>query len=322
MMFRSILDISPNDCGDREAAVAPACFRDLNLDQIVSSITAGKQEYRLAEFFYRPLKILDAVAYRQAVMNDLKNETLFESVVGFAKKMQSVREHLSQSEKLRYKYQKEAWLLDGLDIYCGAVVTLLRELHLAQPTSVGFLGLLSYLEGYVSSADFRKLSADICNLRTRISSIRYSLLIGNGVITVTLYNEESNYSAEIEADFDKFKQGAVKDHLFKFNEFAQMNYIEAGVLERVARLFPEIFSKLDAFSAHNTPRLDATICRFDREVQFYISYVEYMRRFQEFRIAILQPNPFKRQQENTRRRNIRRLTGHCTRAKKVTCHHQ
>jgi DNA mismatch repair protein MutS len=304
MTFQSILDISSNDDGDADSAVAPACFHDLNLDQIVTSITEGKQEYRLAQFFYKPLKTLDAIAYRQAVMSDLKNETLFACVAAFSKKMQSVREHLSQSEKLRFKYQKEAWLLDGLDIYCGAVVTLLAELHSAQPSSEGFLGLLSYLEGYFNSADFRKLSGDICNLRTQIASIRYNLLIGNGVITVTHYNEESDYSAEIQADFEKFKQGAVKDHVFKFNEFAHMNHIEGGVLERVARLFPEIFSKLDAFSAHNTARLDATICQFDREV------------------AILHPNRFERQQANRSRRNIRRLTGNCTRAKKVTCHHQ
>jgi DNA mismatch repair protein MutS len=180
--------------------------------------------------------------------------------------------------------------LNGLDIYCGAVVTLLAELHSAQPSSGGFLVLLSYLEGYVNSADFRKLSEGICNLRTQIASIRYNLLIGNGVITVTLYNEESDYSAEIQAGFDKFKQSVVKDPLFKFNEFAQTNHIEAGVLERVAWLFPEIFSKLDAFSAHNTVRLDATICRFDREVQFYISYVEYMRRFQELGLRFCTPS--------------------------------
>ncbi len=60
--------------------MAPACFHDLNLDQVVTSITAGKQEYRLDEFFYTPLKTLDAIAYRQAVMNDLKNKTLFDCV--------------------------------------------------------------------------------------------------------------------------------------------------------------------------------------------------------------------------------------------------
>jgi len=290
MTFQSILDISPNDGGAAETAAAPACFHDLNLDQIVASITAGKQEYRLDEFFYKPLKTLDAIAYRQAVMNDLKNKTLFDCVAAFGKKMQSVREHLSQSEKLRYKYQKEAWLLDGLNIYCGAVQSLIAELRLAQPSSNGFLGLVSYLREYVKSSDFRQLSEDISDLKTQIASIRYNLLIGDGVIIVTRYNEESDYSAEIQTDFDKFKQGAVKDHLFKFNEFAQMNHIEAGVLERVARLFPEVFSKLDAFSIHNMERLDTMICRFDREVQFYICYIEYMRRLEELGLRFCTPS--------------------------------
>ena len=111
-----------------------------------------------------------------------------------------------------------------------------------------FWDFVSYLAEYVKSNGFLQLSQDISDLKSQIASIRYNLLIGNGVITVTLCDNESDYSAEIQADFDKFKQGAVKDHLFKFKEFAQMNHIEAGVLERVARLFPEIFSKLDIFS--------------------------------------------------------------------------
>jgi hypothetical protein len=44
MTFQSILNVSSNDAATSEAAEAPAYFRDLNLDQIVASITAGKEE--------------------------------------------------------------------------------------------------------------------------------------------------------------------------------------------------------------------------------------------------------------------------------------
>ena len=58
MTFRSILGDPPSADASAEAAQAPVYFVDFNLDQIVTAITAGKGEYNLKPFFYRPLKIL------------------------------------------------------------------------------------------------------------------------------------------------------------------------------------------------------------------------------------------------------------------------
>jgi DNA mismatch repair protein MutS len=289
MTFQSILDVLSNDGATSASAEAPNYFRDLNLDQIVASITAGRNEYQLTPFFYRPLKTREAIVYRQAVMRDLENRGLFACVAAFTEKMKSVREHIAQSKKLSYKYQKEAWLLDALEIYCAAVASLLAEAKLARPSSPGFVGLLGYLADYVDSSSFRELSGDVTSLKAQLASIRYDLLVDLGAVTVTRYNEEPDYGAEIQADFEKFKQGDVGDHMFKFSDFVGMNHIEAGVLERVARLFPDIFAALDAFAAQYSQALDPTVCRFDREVQFYMSYIEHVRQFEKNGLCFCTP---------------------------------
>lgn len=194
MTFQSILN---GDGWEAETTVVPACFADLNLDQIVGSITSGKQEYRLAPFFYQPLKALEAIAYRQAVMNDLQSKPLFTSVTTFAKNMRSVREHIIQSEAMHYKHQKEAWLLDALDIYSVAVDSLFTDLKSLGPSSEGFVGLISYLSDYVNSVVFRDLVENISLIKKQLASVRYSLIIDYGGITVTLCNDELDYSAEI-----------------------------------------------------------------------------------------------------------------------------
>jgi hypothetical protein len=53
MAFRSILFDRPELGTEIDARAEPACFADL--DQIVTSMTAGRDEYHLQPFFYAPL---------------------------------------------------------------------------------------------------------------------------------------------------------------------------------------------------------------------------------------------------------------------------
>jgi DNA mismatch repair protein MutS len=289
MTFRSVLNPFRDGDSAAEMSEAPAYFADLNLDQIVASITAGKQEYNLAPFFYEALKSREAIEYRQEVMRDLENDAHYDAVTRFANAMRSVREHLGQAGKLHHKYEKEAWLLDAVELYCRCVERLLSDLGAAARSSPGLAGFFTFIEEYVGSSAFQRLLSEIATLKGKLSSIRYSLLIGDGVITVSDYHDEPDYGAEIRADFEKFKQGAAGDHIFKFRDFEQMNHIEAGVLDRVALLNPEIFAELDGFSARSGSFFDRTILRFDREVQFYVAYIAHTRRFTDAGLTFCYP---------------------------------
>ena len=91
MTFHSILNILSVGDAKAEMSEPPAYFADLNLDQIVASITAGKQEYNLAPFFHEPLHSREAIEYRQEVMRDLEHKAHFDAINGFANTMRSVR---------------------------------------------------------------------------------------------------------------------------------------------------------------------------------------------------------------------------------------
>ncbi len=276
--FRSVLDLSPEDEAAVETPETPPCFVDLNLDQIVASIIAGKNEYGLAPFFYRPLKTRAALAYRQDVMRDLENDARLDAINEFAASLRSARGRVAQAGKLYYQEQKEAWLLDAAALYRQAVVRLLSRLQASKPTSAGLAGFLAYLDEYVGSPAFRRLSEDVATVAEKLAAVRYNLLIGAGFVTVSACADEPDYGAEIQADFEKFKQGAAADHDFKFSDTVQMNHIEAGVLARVALLHPDAFAELHAFVARHADFVDPTVDRFDREIQFYVAYVAHMRR--------------------------------------------
>ena len=182
-------------------------FTDLNLDQIVESITAGRDEYNLKPFFYAPLKSIEAIQYRQNVLRDLEDPALTEYIRSFADEMRKMRACLALAEKLYYKYQKQALFLNAVEIYCCGLMCLAHDLAPAALGSRGFLCFREFLTSYTESADFTALVAETKKLRDNLGGIRYSLLIEGKRITVGKYYPAPDYSEEVLATFEKFRQG-------------------------------------------------------------------------------------------------------------------
>jgi hypothetical protein len=277
MTFHSILFEKNEVSITKETLEAPVFFVDLNLDQVINAITASRQkEYNLKPFFYTSLNDMDAIEYRQEIMRDLESETLYEHIKSFAQKMHTMRVHLALADKLHYKYNKEGWFLDAAEIYCDAVNCLVHDLSFLVLKSRGFLAFREYLTNYSKSAAFTSLFAETKKLVADLSTIKYCLLIKDGSIRVRKYESEIDYSIEVERTFEKFKQGAVKDYRAKLSTGLGMSHVEAGVLDLVAKLYPDIFLNLDNYCAKNGNYLDEKIAVFDREIQFYIAYLEYV----------------------------------------------
>lgn len=281
MTFQSILFESPEGLNTHVPSEAPDCFADLNLDQIIDVITAGKQEYTLKPFFHTPLRSIDAVLYRHEIMRDLEQHQLFEQLTAFAHKLRAMRDHLVQTGKLYYKYQKERWFLDAVDLYCDAVTGLVDDLSQAEIHSRGFLAFRTYVTDYARSDHFTALRAETKQLKADLSGVHYAVLVQGNRVKVRKYAAERDYSADVLDTFEKFKQGATKDYRVKLSSWPDMNHVEAQILELVAKLYPQVFANLDAYCVKNDGYLDETLARFDREIQFYLAYLEYIARFKQ-----------------------------------------
>jgi len=274
--FYSILFAAPADRIGDDTRAAPEFFVDLNCEQIVDAIVAGKDDYNLKPFFYASLRRVEAIQYRHEVMQDLECSPLFRCVASFAGKMRKVREHLVQVQKMYYTEQKQAWFLDGVDIYCEAIKSFTFELSECTLRSRGFLAFRDFLNDYTRSGHFTELLSKTSKLKADLASAEYCVLIKSGGFTVRKYEEEADYSIEVERTFEKFQQGAVEDYRVKFSTSVEMNHIEAKILEFVARLYPEIFGAVADFCTKNEDFIHRTIAVFDREVQFYLAYLEYI----------------------------------------------
>jgi DNA mismatch repair protein MutS len=253
--FLSVLFEQPASGAGVDGLQEPDFFADLNLDQLLESMTVGRKQYDLKPFFYAPLHDVAAVRYRHEVLRDLEKPVVLESVTRFAETMRRMREHLAQAEKLHYPLQKQAWFLDAVEIYCQAVCSLAEELGGLDVTSGGFQGLRDYLAGYAAAERFTSLTAQTRALKEALARVRFTVRTNGPRVTVSNYKGEPDYSVQVEETFAKFKQGAVKSYL-------------------VARLNPDVFGALAEYGGRHRDYLDVTVGRFDREVQFYLAYLE------------------------------------------------
>jgi hypothetical protein len=254
----------------------PDFFRDLRLDQIVDAIAARAKEYDLARFFRTALTDLDAVAYRQEVMQEVARDDVRRGIEAFAQGMRAMRLSIGRAASLEYAHEKRCWFLDATRLYCDAVQGLAEDLRRLDLRSRGLRAFREYVAGYVGSPGFESLRADVSARLADLSAVRYALLIKDNRVTVLPYDGEADYTAEVDATFEKCRRGPVKDYRTEFADAGRLNHVEARVLERVAWLYPTVFAALDVFCTQHAAYLNETIARFDREIQFYVAYLAYL----------------------------------------------
>ncbi len=281
MTFFSILYMHSQDEIDEENIQEPDFFSDLNLNKVVLAITNGNEDYNLRPFFYDSLKSLDAITYRHEIFRDLENPHIYNAIVKFSATMKQMRNELAQADKLYYNYQKESWFLDAVELYCRSVRDLARELNDIKPQSCGLSHFLRYLNQYIPSEQFIALEEEISQLKSDLSKVRYCLYIKGKEITVQAYNDEADFLFEVIKTCELFTGGTCQPYYENSPDYPEMNHIEAKILDFVAKIFPNEFARFEAFYTKNLGFFDNIIRRFDREIHFYISYLEFIARFKK-----------------------------------------
>lgn len=296
MRFQSILAD-----GDRPEAAAgePECFSDLNLDLVVETLASWPRykEYDLKPLYHAGPVNPRTILYRHEVMRDLQRGQARRAIEVFAERMRTMRGRLAAAGNRSYAYEKERWFLEAADVYVQAVEELSAAFADAQPRSSGLCSFAAYLAAYVASDSFQALRRETGRVKALLDSVGYNLLIDGDVITVQPRGAEPDYTTEVEAVFAKFKQGAVKDYRSKFPSYSGLNHVENMVLARVARRNPEAFAALDAFCAAHGGYIDRRIADFDREIHFYVAYLDYMRELERAGLSFCFPKVSDREKE-------------------------
>jgi len=175
------------------------------------------------------------------------------------------------------------------EVYCTAVLELVDALAASHLASRALVAFRDYVTRYAKGDTFTSLRLETGALKAALAEVKYCLLIQANSVTVRRYESETDYAAQVTATFARFKEGPDKVYKTGISSDAFMNPVEAGVLGLVAKLYPETFASLDRYYTRHTGYLDDTVARFNREIHFYMAYLEHGEALERHGLAFCYP---------------------------------
>jgi DNA mismatch repair protein MutS len=269
-MFRSVLFD-----GESPQVGAPAdaeALRDLDLDQIVREAIGDGDDAFVRPLYLAALADAEAVRYRQEVCTDLEDTGVRGSIACFEDRMTRVRALLAGGESI-HSYQRLCWMVDAAQRYGPAVRELADALAGLPLRSRGLAGFRDHLAAHARSGRLRTLLDDAASCRESLDGVRYNLRLDGFRVRVLPFRGEPDYGAEIEETFARFGRGATRERDFRF-EAHDMSHVDEQIVDRVARLYPEVFAQLERFGERHIGFVDEIVGRFGREVAFYLGYLD------------------------------------------------
>lgn len=273
-----------------EEVPQPDYFVDLSLDQIIAGAIEGRDHYRLATFFHRPLSSLEDVGFRQAVVSDLQREEQHAAVSAFAAAMQQMRDRLARADKHRHHLQKQASLIEAACAYCDGLAQFEADMNAHPPQSQGMGLWRTYLAAHLAAEPFQTMRARAHDVLDALAGVRFTIMIRDLHVRIDPFDGQADYGAMIAESYARFAQGGEGAFSFRSEGGDELNYIEGRILDEVARAFPEPFGALKSFvTDYGLHFYDDLVASFDREIQFYIAYLDWIAPLRDGGLAFCLP---------------------------------
>jgi DNA mismatch repair protein MutS len=286
----SVLFRTPDDAPLPPDALDRAALEDLNLDQLVGALARRRPSYDLGPTVTRRLTDPDAVAYRQEVFRDLDRDEVREAVDRFCAAMLRLRRFRSLAVSRQAPAERRSWQLHAGRAYVDAVTRLATDLAALQVTSRGLTRLRDHLEQLLASAPFLTLAADTARVHAALGAVRYRLhLVPQGVEVLHDDGDDPDLTAALTSTFAAFLPDAVPVLNPEPRRASALTHLEAQILDRVAELEPDTFAALERYVEDHREPEDPTVLAFDRDVQFYLAYLEHIASLRRAGLPFCEP---------------------------------
>ncbi|GLV49243.1 DNA mismatch repair protein MutS [Thermus sp. LT1-2-5] len=210
----------------------------------------------------------------------------------FLRAMEEAHTWLNLAEKARHVWQKRLYFLQGARAYTQGVEDLVRAWKESWPKSSGLQGYAAYLKAYVEGEGFASLVRATGRVLEALGGVRYALHVHEGRLTLRVYQGEPDYGKQVEATFLPFF-GPTPRGLPRPPEGPSpwLNHVEEWILDHLALLFTQAFSDLEAFRRDHADFWDGSVARLEREVRFFLAYLDLIAPLQALGLAFTLPEP-------------------------------
>lgn len=282
-MFYSIMFPTKEQHDRQVTREVPAYFHDLNLDKIIDAALETKERFELNNIFYSPVEDKEIITYRQDILREIEEKDLRKTMGDFSKTvheiysgLSEIRRELSSYDPSLNNHLARGRLFDGAERYCGEVSLLTEKLSSFQPCSTGLRNLLDYLKEYCSSPGFMRLASDTKRLREAFSKVSYCMVLQKNTIQIRKDEKVTSLAGQIAVCFDKFRTGEIANYKQDVSEEPLASHIEAATLQLLSKQYKPLFSELESFCAEHFRFEDRIISMFSREIQFYLSWLDFI----------------------------------------------
>ncbi|MFE3054781.1 DNA mismatch repair protein MutS [Nocardia sp. NPDC059239] len=249
---------------------------DLHIDRIIAAVVEA-DEYRLRAWFSEPVRDPETVRYRQEIFAELADDSVREVFDAFSAGMRGTRKRLDWQERLHHPHQRQWWQLSATAEYIEAVARFAEALAALPLSARALTRWREFITDYVAGPGFCRLANAVHQVQQALSSVRYSLRIVDRTLEVGPVGAEADYSAAIAKLFSRFGVGVPRPGRPR-SDWDDINHMEEQILDRVAALHPRAFEQLAEFARDHGQFADAAVMAFDREIQFYLTYLAFVRR--------------------------------------------
>lgn len=275
MGFSSILFQNGRDV---QPAGTPAYSADLHIHQIIEAVCAKRSVYHIEDFYLERVLDQGEAVYRQQIMRDIDEKEIRQGLESFSASMRTMKQIMDRRNQLYYEPAMEREVLSAESVYAETLAALMQLLESASLHSGGMNGLKFYLKDYLSSAMFTEMQEHARHLKSLLDQVRYSLKIRGNVIEVGPESSAPLLDQEVKKFFKKFEGDFARGQPHPARS-VYLNSVETRILDQASILYPEAFEALKKFAENYASFADPVITRFEREVQFYLAWLDLMDYF-------------------------------------------
>ena len=281
MVFKSILDMRKSPS---KGLPRPSFYLDLNIYQIVDKIRTVWGEDVSSMYYYLPADA-ECEAYRRAVMQDVKIESLHIAFKEFVKDIKQYKASVATGEMVKLEIQKAAWHVTGVVQYARALQKLYQALCEAKIQSQGMLSLQESLQAYLQEEVFSGMVQKAEDLYEQMHSFRFKLTYDNGVLIVSEEEVKGAYDAFLRESFTE----PDKPMKSPYAENPDLVVLEREVLTLMQKKRWTFFKECGEFYKKHSEYVKEEYLQLAKEIAFYLSFYAFENKMRSLGFAFTVP---------------------------------